>query len=40
MLLVNGDPLKDVSIMADHSRLAMIMKGGLLHKDETRRLEA
>ena len=31
MLLVDGDPLKDVSIMADRSKLAMVMKDGAVH---------
>jgi imidazolonepropionase-like amidohydrolase len=34
MLLVDGDPLKDVSIMTDQSRLVMIMWDGQLHKNE------
>jgi imidazolonepropionase-like amidohydrolase len=32
LLLVDGDPTTDVSIMADRSRLAMIMKGGVVYK--------
>jgi imidazolonepropionase-like amidohydrolase len=32
LLLVDGDPTKDVSIMTDRSRLVMIMKGGDLVK--------
>lgn len=32
LLLVDGDPLSDVSILQDPSRLVMIMKGGQLHK--------
>ncbi len=32
MLLVDGDVLADVSILTDHSRIAMIMKHGALHK--------
>jgi imidazolonepropionase-like amidohydrolase len=35
MLLVDGNPLDDVSILADRHRLVMIMKDGLLHKNET-----
>lgn len=31
MLLVDGDPLRDLSILTDTSRLAMIMKDGHLH---------
>lgn len=34
MLLVNGNPLEDVSIMTDRDRLVMIMKDGQLHKNE------
>ncbi len=33
LLLVDGDPLKDVAIMADRTRFAMIMKNGEMHKD-------
>jgi imidazolonepropionase-like amidohydrolase len=32
LLLVDGDPTEDVAIVQDKSRLAMIMKGGRLHK--------
>ncbi|MBT0667181.1 amidohydrolase family protein [Novosphingobium profundi] len=32
LLLVDGDPTQDVAILQDPSRLAMIMKGGVLHK--------
>jgi imidazolonepropionase-like amidohydrolase len=32
LLLVDGDPTTDVSILQDTARLAMIMKGGALHK--------
>lgn len=32
LLLVDGDPTEDVSILQDKSRLKMIMKGGQLHK--------
>lgn len=39
MLLVNGNPLEDVSILTDHSRLVMIMKDGQIHKNETRALQ-
>jgi imidazolonepropionase-like amidohydrolase len=28
LLLVDGDPLADVSLLADRSRLALVMKGG------------
>jgi imidazolonepropionase-like amidohydrolase len=33
LLLVNGDPLKDVSIMTDAERLVLIMKDGQVHKN-------
>lgn len=33
LLLVEGNPAQDVSIMADRNRIAMIMKDGALHKD-------
>ncbi|MEQ8965392.1 MAG: amidohydrolase family protein [Azospirillaceae bacterium] len=32
LLLVDGDPLEDVSILQDRDRLVMIMKDGALHK--------
>ncbi|WP_225206701.1 amidohydrolase family protein [Novosphingobium huizhouense] len=32
LLLVDGDPTEDVAILQDKARLAMIMKGGVLHK--------
>lgn len=32
LLLVDGDPTADVSILQDKSRLKLIMKGGTLHK--------
>src|SRR6478752_5124321 len=32
LLLVDGDPLADVSILEDRTRLIAIMKGGVLHK--------
>lgn len=32
LLLVDGDPTADVAILQDKARLAMIMKGGALHK--------
>ena len=33
LLLVDGNPAQDVSIMADRNRFAMIMKDGAIHKD-------
>ncbi|MFN3457388.1 MAG: amidohydrolase family protein [Novosphingobium sp.] len=32
LLLIDGDPTQDVSILQDKNRIAMIMKGGALHK--------
>jgi imidazolonepropionase-like amidohydrolase len=38
LLLVDGDPLKDISILQDRSRLAAIMKNGRFHRlDPARR---
>lgn len=40
LLLVDGDPTKDVRLLQDRDRLAMIMKDGVIHKHprDTRRL--
>lgn len=35
ILLVNGNPLEDLTIMTDKDRLAMIMKDGQVYKNET-----
>jgi len=35
LLLVDGDPTRDVTILQDKDRLKMIMKGGALHKAPT-----
>jgi imidazolonepropionase-like amidohydrolase len=32
LLLVDGDPLADISILQDRSALRMIMKDGAMHK--------
>jgi imidazolonepropionase-like amidohydrolase len=32
MLLVDGDPLADVTILEDKNRLAMVMKDGAIHR--------
>jgi imidazolonepropionase-like amidohydrolase len=32
LLLVDGDPLADIALLQDRSRLAAIMKGGVFHK--------
>ena len=34
LLLVDGDPLRDLSILEDAKRLIAIMKGGVFHKDQ------
>jgi imidazolonepropionase-like amidohydrolase len=39
LLLVDGDPLQDVTILADKARLAAIMQGGRFHKAKTGRRE-
>jgi imidazolonepropionase-like amidohydrolase len=33
LLLVNGDPLKDLNVLVDAERLVLIMKGGQVHKN-------
>lgn len=35
LLLVNGDPLKDPSVLVNADNLKLIMKGGVLHKNST-----
>lgn len=35
MLLVNGNPLEDPSVVVDAERLLVIMKGGTIHKNTT-----
>jgi len=37
VLLCDGDPLSDVRILQDKDRLALIMQGGRLHKNERQR---
>jgi imidazolonepropionase-like amidohydrolase len=32
LLLVDGDPTRDVRLLQDRNRIAMIMQGGRLHK--------
>lgn len=34
LLLIDGNPLNDASIMADHDRIVLIMKDGQLHKNK------
>lgn len=33
LLLVDGDPIADIAVLQDHSKLNMIMKAGRVHKD-------
>ena len=43
LLLVDGNPLEDLSVMTDHNRIVIIMKDGELYKNQTnavRRLAA
>jgi imidazolonepropionase-like amidohydrolase len=40
LLLVEGDPLRDVKILADRNRLAAIMQAGRFHKAKAPRLAA
>ena len=40
LLLVNGDPLKDLSMMVDEDNLLVIMKDGELYKDHSRAAHA
>jgi imidazolonepropionase-like amidohydrolase len=35
LLLVDGDPLADISVLQDRGRLALIVKGGQVHKNAT-----
>ncbi len=34
LLLVDGDPLSDITVLQDKARLSLIMQGGRKHKDE------
>jgi len=36
LLLIDGDPTRDVRLLQDRKRIAMIMKGGRLHKTPSR----
>jgi imidazolonepropionase-like amidohydrolase len=40
LLLVNGDPLKDLSMMVDEDNLLVIMKDGALYKDNSQAAQA
>jgi imidazolonepropionase-like amidohydrolase len=33
LLLIDGDPLEDVSILRDPTRLRVVMQGGVVHKN-------
>ena len=33
LLLVDGDPLSDITVLQDSTKLVGIMKGGVFHKD-------
>jgi imidazolonepropionase-like amidohydrolase len=35
ILLVDGNPLQDLSILVDPRKIALVMKGGAVHKDST-----
>jgi imidazolonepropionase-like amidohydrolase len=39
LLLVDGDPLKDLSVLLDAQRLVVIMKDGQFHKNTSAALE-
>jgi imidazolonepropionase-like amidohydrolase len=40
LLLVNGDPLKDLAMMVDEDNLLVIMKDGAFHKDNSKAAKA
>ncbi len=40
LLLVNGDPLKDLAMMVDEDNLLVIMKDGELYKDNAKAAKA
>ncbi|MFT3966604.1 MAG: amidohydrolase family protein [Sphingobium sp.] len=33
LILVDGDPVKDIAVLTDHARLTLIMKDGVIHKN-------
>jgi imidazolonepropionase-like amidohydrolase len=33
LLIVDGDPLADITVLQDRERLKLIMQGGHVHKD-------
>ena len=40
LLLVDGDPLADISILQDRNNLLAIMKGGMFHKHPASRVQS
>ena len=34
LLVINGDPLADIKLLQDNQRIAVILQGGRLHKNE------
>jgi imidazolonepropionase-like amidohydrolase len=36
LLLVDGDPLRDITLLQDKAKLRLIMKGGRFHKSPAR----
>jgi len=40
LLVVDGDPLADISILQDNKKLIALLKGGTFVKDELDRLDA
>ena len=40
LLVVDGDPLRDIGVLQDQARLLGVMKGGTLVKDELGTLAA
>lgn len=39
ILLIDGDPVKDIAVLQEHSKLKVIMKDGALHKNEAKILD-
>ena len=37
LIVVNGNPLSDVSVLQDHSKIDVVMKGGKLYRGLTNR---
>ena len=33
LLLVDGDPLQEITILRDPARLRLVMQGGVIHKE-------